>query len=100
MYMFISMNEDKWPLFLAVKGASREIKLLHDEGELRRVNQIRGARTERAHHRQIVSASRCPSSSATAAAAAAGCPRHGYQQRTHEGNAIQMLTMPLTTPAA
>jgi len=48
--------------------------LLHDKCELRRVNQVGRAGSEGAHHRQIISARRCPTAGAAAshAAAAAG----------------------------
>src|SRR5579863_2082709 len=90
-----------WPLFLAVRGASRENKLLHHECELRRVNQIGRPRTEGAHHRQVVSPRwRTTPAASHAAASAAGRQHHYREKYTCEDCPVKQPTTPLTKPAA
>ena len=79
---------------------THRIKLLHDQGKLRRVDQIGGAGTEGARHRHIVSASRCSTSAAASRAAAAGRPRHYCEKHTEAGDPVKQPPTPLTTPAA
>jgi hypothetical protein len=74
-------------------------KLLHDQGELRRVNQIGGPRTEGAHHRQIVGADRRRAAAAShPVASAAGRQGHQREKHTREDSPVKQPTMPLTRP--